>query len=115
MTNTKKPSIKQLEYFVSVARASNFRKAAERLEVTQPTLTLQIADMEELLGVKLFDRSRAGTAREGHHHPCRRSFLQHTGAKEVFEIKYHRAAANSRGGFVFLTYPSRSGDPLQRG
>jgi len=58
---TKRPTIRQLEYFVAVARASNFRKAAQKLGVTQPNLTLQIADLEVMLGVQLFDRSRAGT------------------------------------------------------
>jgi len=57
----KRPTIKQLEYFVAVARASNFRKAAQKLGVTQPTLTLQIAELEDMLGIQLFDRSRAGT------------------------------------------------------
>jgi LysR family hydrogen peroxide-inducible transcriptional activator len=57
----KRPTIKQLEYFVAVAKASNFRKAAQKLEVSQPTLTLQIAAMEEEMGMQLFDRSRAGT------------------------------------------------------
>lgn len=57
----KRPSIRQLEYFVAVARASNFRKAAQALGVSQPNLTLQIADLEAVLEVQLFDRSRAGT------------------------------------------------------
>lgn len=56
-----RPSIRQLEYFLAVARASGFRGAAEKLKVTQPTLTLQIAALEEQLGIVLFDRSRAGT------------------------------------------------------
>jgi LysR family hydrogen peroxide-inducible transcriptional activator len=56
-----RPSIRQLEYFLAVARASGFRGAAEKLKVTQPTLTLQIAALEEQLGIQLFDRSRAGT------------------------------------------------------
>lgn len=59
--SAKRPTIKQLEYFVAVAKASNFRKAAQKLGVSQPTLTLQIAAMEEELGLQLFDRSRAGT------------------------------------------------------
>ncbi len=59
--SSKRPTIRQLEYFVAVARASNFRKAAQKLGVTQPNLTMQIADLEELLNVQLFDRSRAGT------------------------------------------------------
>lgn len=59
--STKRPSIKQLEYFLMVARASSFRGAAEQLGLSQPALTMQIAAMEELMGVMLFDRSRAGT------------------------------------------------------
>ena len=57
----RQPSIRQLEYFVTVARASNYRKAAERLRISQPTLTSQIAALEEALEVQLFERSRAGT------------------------------------------------------
>lgn len=57
----KQPSIRQLEYFVTVARASNYRKAADRLRISQPTLTSQIAALEEALEVQLFERSRAGT------------------------------------------------------
>lgn len=59
--STKKPSIKQLEYFATIARSSNFRKAAAKLSISQPTLTSQIVAMEEALGVQLFERSRAGT------------------------------------------------------
>lgn len=58
---SKQPSIRQLEYFVSIAMSSNFRKAAQKLNISQPTLTSQIATLEDALGVKLFERSRAGT------------------------------------------------------
>tara|TARA_R110000772_G_scaffold75022_6_gene163118 strand:+ start:1091 stop:2050 length:960 start_codon:yes stop_codon:yes gene_type:complete len=58
---SKQPSIRQLEYFVSIAMSSNFRKAAQKLNISQPTLTSQIASLESSLGVKLFERSRAGT------------------------------------------------------
>ena len=57
----KRPSIKQLEYFLTVARASCFRGAAEQLGLSQPALTVQIAALEAVLGMQLFDRSRAGT------------------------------------------------------
>lgn len=56
-----KPTIRQLEYFVTVAKSSNYRRAAQKLGISQPTLTLQIAAMEEEMGLQLFDRSRAGT------------------------------------------------------
>lgn len=57
----KQPSIRQLEYFVNIAMSSNFRKAAQKLNISQPTLTSQITTLEDALGIKLFERSRAGT------------------------------------------------------
>jgi LysR family hydrogen peroxide-inducible transcriptional activator len=56
-----RPTIRQVQYFVAVAEASSFRGAAERLRVSQPTLTNQILAMEKALGLQLFERSRAGT------------------------------------------------------
>ena len=49
--------IRVLRYFLTVAREKNITKAAELLHITQPTLSRQIAQMEEKMGVKLFDRS----------------------------------------------------------
>lgn len=57
----KSPSIAQIKYFATVAELSNYRKAADELGVSQPALTAQITNLETLLGVSLFERSRAGT------------------------------------------------------
>lgn len=61
--STEKPRItlRQLEYFVAVAEAQSFRRAAERLGISQPTLTSQIASLESAIGARLFERSRGGT------------------------------------------------------
>lgn len=49
--------LRVLNYFLAIAREENFTKAAQQLHVTQPTLSRQIAQLEEELGVELFVRS----------------------------------------------------------
>lgn len=49
--------LRVLNYFLTIAREENFTKAAQQLHITQPTLSRQIADLEQELGVKLFVRS----------------------------------------------------------
>lgn len=45
-----------LRYFLVVAREESITRAAQALHITQPTLSRQIAQMEEEMGVKLLDR-----------------------------------------------------------
>lgn len=48
--------IRVLRYFLEIAREGNMSRAAERLHVTQPTLSKQMKDLEQELGKKLFKR-----------------------------------------------------------
>lgn len=50
--------IKHLQYFIQVSHFNSFTKAAEQLFITQPTISKMIKNLENELGVELFDRSR---------------------------------------------------------
>lgn len=54
------PTLRQLEYVVAVADERNFGVAASRCHVSQPGLSTQVREVEQLLGVRLFDRDRRG-------------------------------------------------------
>jgi len=53
-------TIRQMRYFEALAATAHFGKAADLVNISQPALSAQIADMERILDVKLVERSRAG-------------------------------------------------------
>jgi DNA-binding transcriptional LysR family regulator len=52
--------LRHLRYFIAVAEAANFTKAAAKLRVAQPALSRQVMDLEEEIGVDLMKRSPRG-------------------------------------------------------
>lgn len=71
------PSIRQLQYVVALADEGHFGRAARRVRVSQPALSKQVKDVEETLGVVLFERGRKGT------HPTREGLVLVRHARRV--------------------------------
>lgn len=69
-------TLDQLSAFLAVARAGGVRRAAEELHLTQPAITARIKNLEQALGVELFDRSggmkmtKSGAALTGYAEQC---------------------------------------------
>src|SRR5690349_25069002 len=73
-------TLRQLQYFVAVARTGQMSLAAAESHVTQSTMTAAIAELERVLGEALFERRRSGVVLTHRGH----LFLQHAGA--VLEV-----------------------------
>ena len=57
-----KPTLNQLINFCTVAETGNIGKAASQLNISQPPLSRQIAQLETILGAKLFNRAAKGVS-----------------------------------------------------
>jgi LysR family hydrogen peroxide-inducible transcriptional activator len=88
-------SLRQLQYAVAVADTLSFRAAAERCHVAQPSLSAQLAQLEEALGVRLFERDR-------------RRVLPTAAGRELVD----RARRVLREADDLVDAASRAGDPL---
>lgn len=72
--------LRTLHYFLMVAREENVTRAASALHLSQPTLSRQLAQMEEELGVKLFERGKRKITLTAE------GILLHRRAQEILEL-----------------------------
>src|SRR5262245_50157298 len=54
--------LRQIQYFLCLYEEGSFTRAARRLNVVQPALSMQIGRLERRLGIKLFERTSRGVA-----------------------------------------------------
>ena len=94
-------TLRQLRYLVALDETRHFRRAAERLGISQPSLSAQIQALEGTLGVQLVERSRARVALS----PIGREVAAHA-ARVLEEVRgladIASAARNGTGGTIRL-------------
>jgi DNA-binding transcriptional LysR family regulator len=104
--------LRRLRYFVAVAEESSFNRAAQRLRIAQPPLSTQIKQLEEELGVLLFERTSRGVrmteAGELLLEEARRIFVQVDQTVRVVRRVGHGEVGRLTLGFV----PSASNEVL---
>ena len=91
--------LRTLKYFVETAREENITRAAEHLNITQPTLSRQLAGLEESLGKKLYVRESYGIrlTEEGR--------LLFERAQEIIELEHKtltELSGNNINGTVYI-------------
>ncbi|MCB9794663.1 MAG: LysR family transcriptional regulator [Alphaproteobacteria bacterium] len=81
------PTLRQLEYVIAVADTGQFIAAARHCAVSQPALSKQVREVEELLGVTLFERTRPHVTltREGEE-VVRRARLTLSQVRELVQV-----------------------------
>lgn len=101
-------NLRQLQTFVTVARLGSFTRAARLLHLSQPALTKQVRQLEETLGVRLFDRNTRTVemTRIGNElAPVINQLLQEI---EAVVVNTKELAAQSRGVIRIASLPSIS-------
>ena len=90
-----RPSLRQLEYIVAIADCGQIGLAAARMNVSQPSLSAQLAEVEEDLGVLLFQRGRSGARIT----PTGERIVRRA-RRILHEVQDLRAAARGEGVFL---------------
>lgn len=100
--------LRQLRQFVAVAEERSFRRAADRLHVSQPPLTVAVQRLESEIGVQLLERSRQGVRLT----PAGEAFLEEarsTLAHARLSMEMAQRAASGKTGTLRLSFVPSAG------
>jgi DNA-binding transcriptional LysR family regulator len=98
--------VRHMRAFVEVARCGNFTRAAEELHICQPALTVQVKQLEQTLGVKLFDRDKRHVALTQAGRELLRPIERVLTEIEAIRVSSHEFATHQRGIVTVAVLPS---------
>lgn len=99
-------TLRQMQYFDAVMQTLHFRRAAELVGVTQPALSAQIAELEQQLGARLFERGASAvrpTQEALHFHPKMERILSEV---RDLEVAARRERSTLEGRLVLGVIPT---------
>ena len=82
--------LRVLSYFLAVAKEENISKAAEFLHITQPTLSRQLSELEQELGVQLLNRGKRKTTLTGAGYLLRKRAEEITALTEKTKLEFQQ-------------------------
>ena len=83
-------NFQQCRYVQTIAETGSFSKAAKKLFLTQPNLSASIRDLEEELGVQLFERSNTGAKLTDDGHDFLKYAKRILGELDLLEGRYRK-------------------------
>jgi LysR family transcriptional regulator, benzoate and cis,cis-muconate-responsive activator of ben and cat genes len=104
--------LRQLRYFVAVAEELHFSRAAERLRIDQPTLSRHVRRLEEMLGVKLLERTTRTVSLTKGGEAFLKGAYQIIGAADAAAVAA-REAASGRVGLLRVGMMVQVAEPLR--
>ena len=98
-------NFQQCRYVHTISETGSFSKAAKKLFLTQPNLSASIRDLEEELGVLLFERSNTGAKLTDDGHDFLKYAKRILRELDLLKGRYHKSFKKSVTTMIFCHFP----------